>query len=123
VSKAAKERQREFVAQFEVPPTTGVAYRFGRSSAYAGYERLSFAEFFTNAPPRKPADMPLPSSLYRAYKRGYLAGKEARALRPPQKVEVSGGWLRRWWRRLRCKHEWVPVGFADWQCSTCGAPR
>lgn len=31
--------------------------------------------------------------------------------------------LRRWWRRLWCPHVWEPVGFADFDCSRCGAHR
>jgi len=25
------------------------------------------------------------------------------------------------WKRMTCKHEWEPEGFADWVCRKCGA--
>jgi len=31
-----------------------------------------------------------------------------------------------WWlyeRWTDCEHDWYPVGFADWQCTRCGALR
>ena len=28
-----------------------------------------------------------------------------------------------WIVRLRCRHDWWPVGFCDWACVKCGAER
>jgi len=31
--------------------------------------------------------------------------------------------LRRWVRRWRCTHDWVPIGAYDEACARCGTPR
>lgn len=62
------------------PNTVKRAFAFGKVSARAGHERLSRAEFDSVPEPGRPPH-PFPSSLYRAYKKGWTAGHEIRRSR------------------------------------------
>ena len=43
---------------------------------------------------------------------------------PDQDVTpAAGGILKRWWKRVKCRHNWKPEDFADWRCPKCGAWR
>lgn len=60
------------------PGTVRRAFNFGKQSAFYGYERLTRSEFDSAPEPDRPPH-PFPSSLYRAYRKGYREGTAARA--------------------------------------------
>lgn len=59
---------------YVTPKTTDSAFQFGWSGGRGGYPRLSRQEFMSAG-----CDHPFPSSLYRAYRRGFTTGRKAKA--------------------------------------------
>jgi hypothetical protein len=71
---------------YVTPRSTGQAYKFGTRSAMCGYSRMSRAEFLSNeAEPH-----PYPTSLYRAYRKGFAYGREIRARGLEAEPDIRG---------------------------------
>jgi hypothetical protein len=62
--------RKQFVKSFVTPETVDIAFNFGFRSALAGHGRLSREQFFPNG---EEAHL-FPTSLWRAYSRGFKAG-------------------------------------------------
>jgi hypothetical protein len=70
---------------YTTPTTTDHAYRFGFMAGRGGYARVSHADFMS----AQIVEHLYPYSLYRAYRRGFAAGREHRNARLAVSDEVD----------------------------------